>query len=383
VSAAGEPLAVGVNLLWMGEGAGGIGRYARELLPALLEVEPDTRLVAFVGRDAPEQLRREPWALDVEWVRLPVGLSGPPVHLVAQFAALPALSRRHGLDVLHSPANVGPALARGVATIVTIHDLIWLRQGDLWEGRRAQRSMRRLCGHAARRADRLITDSVSGREDCAQVFGVTPERIDVVHLGVRVPEAAAVASEDEVRRRFELREGRVLLCVAQKRPYKNLGALVRALSALPENVRLVLAGEETPYEAELRGLAEALGVADRVRFPSWVSDAELEGLYRLASAFVLPSLMEGFGLPVLEAMARGVPVACSDRPALPEVAGGAALLFDPEDPGAVADAARRLLEDPQLADDLRGRGRERAAKLTWAETARGTLAAYRRALARR
>jgi glycosyltransferase involved in cell wall biosynthesis len=204
-----------------------------------------------------------------------------------------------------------------------------------------------------------------------------------VHLGVRVPGSAQVASEEDVRRRFELGNGRVVLCVAQKRPYKNLGALVHALGALPDDVRLVLPGTATPHEDELRELAATLGVAERVRFPSWVSDAELEALYRLASGFVLPSLMEGFGLPVLEAMARGVPVACSDRPALPEVAGGAALLFDPEDPGAVADALRRLLEDRRLADDLRRRGRERAAQLTWAATARGTLAAYRRALARR
>jgi len=383
VSTSDRPLAVGLNLLWMGAGAGGIGRYTLELLPALLEAEPATRLVAFVGRDAPGELREAPWSSQVEWVRLPVGLSGPPVRLVAQFAALPVLSRRRGIDVLHSPANAGPAVAPGVATVVTLHDLIWLRLGDQWAGRRAQRSLRRLSGHAARRADRLITDSTSAREDCVEVFGVAHERIDVVHLGVRPPEPAPVADEDRVRRRLELGDGRLVLCVAQKRPYKNLGALVRALSELPGDVQLVLPGTPTAHEDELRALAAALGVAERVRFPAWVSDAELEGLYRLASCFVLPSLMEGFGLPVLEAMARGVPVACSERPALPEVVGDAALLFDPEDQPAVADAIRRLLEDEALAKDLRRRGRERAAHMSWVETARGTLAAYRRALAGR
>jgi glycosyltransferase involved in cell wall biosynthesis len=174
-----------------------------------------------------------------------------------------------------------------------------------------------------------------------------------------------------------------VLCVAQKRPYKNLGVLIRALPELPVESVLVVPGAPTPYEAELRALATELGVENRVRFPAWVSETELEALYRLASCFVLPSLIEGFGLPVVEAMARDVPVACSDRPALPEVAGDAAVYFDPEDQAEVTAAIRRLLEDFALRETLVARGRERARLFTWERTAEATLASYRRAVAER
>src|SRR5204863_6683686 len=158
-------------------------------------------------------------------------------------------------------------------------------------------------------------------------------------------------------------------------------SLIRAVAELEEPATLVLVGAPTAHEDELKHLAAALGVAQQVRFPGWVSEAELEELYRCAMCFVLPSLIEGFGLPVLEAMARDVPVACSDRPALPEVVGNAALLFDPDDQRAVTDSVRRLLLDEGLRRTLVGRGRQRAAEFTWERTARATLESYRKAVA--
>ena len=146
---------------------------------------------------------------------------------------------------------------------------------------------------------------------------------------------------------------------------------------------LVLPGAPTAHETELREHALALGVAGRVRFPEWLTDDELDALYRLADVFVLPSLIEGFGLPVLEAMAREVPVACADRSALPEVVGDAALLFDPERQEQVTGAIGRLLSDHELARALRERGRVRAALYSWQRTGATTLAGYRAALAAR
>ncbi len=143
---------------------------------------------------------------------------------------------------------------------------------------------------------------------------------------------------------------------------------------------LVIPGYRTSHEDELRARADDLGLGGDVVFPPWVDAAQLEGLYALAACVVFPSLYEGFGLPVLEAMARGVAVACSDRSSLPEVAGDAALLFDPEDPRAIAGAMRRLLDDHALAERLAARGRERAAGFTWRRTAELTHAAYERAL---
>jgi glycosyltransferase involved in cell wall biosynthesis len=188
--------------------------------------------------------------------------------------------------------------------------------------------------------------------------------------------------EAEVRARHGLGERPLLLTVSAKRPHKNLRRLLDALASLPAGERpvLVLPGYPTPHEAELRDHAAALGVADDVRFPAWVSAEELEGLYAAAAGFVFPSLYEGFGLPVLEAMARGVPVACSDRSSLPEVAGDAALLFDPDDVRAIAATLRALLAGGPDVDRLRAAGRARVARFSWAESARLARASYARAL---
>lgn len=143
---------------------------------------------------------------------------------------------------------------------------------------------------------------------------------------------------------------------------------------------LVIPGYATPHEAELWERAARLGVRDSLRMPGWLSSEDLEGLYALARVFVFPSLYEGFGLPVLEAMRRGVPVACSDRSSLPEVAGEAALLFDPEDEGQIARALDRLLSDDMLRRELAAAGRDRAQQFSWDQTAAGTVGSYERAL---
>ena len=214
------------------------------------------------------------------------------------------------------------------------------------------------------------------------MLGVQPDRIDVVPLGLGSVRRATPLPEREVRERFDLGERRVLLSLSAKRPHKNLLALIGALARIPSEDRplLVLPGYPTAHEAELRERASSAGIAGDVRFPAWVSADEVEGLWALAEAFVFPSLYEGFGLPVLEAMARGVPVACSNASSLPEVAGEAALLFDPHDESAIAEALRRLLDDDALREQLRTRGLARVADFTWERTARLTLESYRRTL---
>jgi glycosyltransferase involved in cell wall biosynthesis len=399
-----RPLRVGLNLLFLGERAGGAGRYATELPGALLAVEPQTEVHVFVTRDAPAALRREPWAASVRWVTLPIGLGGSPLELAAQFAGLPLLALARRLDVLHSPANTGPVLTPGLASVVSLLDLIWLHRGPEWEPEpRARERMLTLVRHCVRHADRVFAISHAAAEDFVRTLGVPRERIDVTplaidaaglvhaaeqrhatgHPGNGVPSSDRPAAEGRLRARLELSDARVVLCVAQKRPYKNLGRLIRALPELDRDVVLVLPGAATAYEAELRALALELGVQGRVRFPDWLSDEELGELYRLSDAFVLPSLIEGFGIPVLEAMAHGVPVACSNVSALPEVAGEAALLFDPERQAEITGAIRRLLDDPALAARLRARGRERLERFTWERTGAASLAGYRRAIAAR
>jgi glycosyltransferase involved in cell wall biosynthesis len=379
-----RPLRVGLNLVFLGEHAGGAGRYAMELPGALLEADPATEVHVFVSRDVPASLREQPWAQSVRWITLPLRLTGAPIHVLAQFAALPALGAVRGLDVLHSPANTGPVLTPGVASVVSLLDLIWLHRAAEWEpSTRVHRRMGILVRHCLRHADRVFAISHAASEDFTRTLGLPPERIEVTPLGVRAPGGRRPTSEAELRSRFELQDARVVLCVAQKRPYKNLHTLVRALAELDDDVVLVLPGSPTPYELELRALADELGVAERVRFPEWLSDDDLDGFYALSHAFVLPSLIEGFGIPVLEAMVRGVPVACSNVSALPEVAGDAALLFDPERQEQVTAAVRRLLEDRALAVELAGRGYERAHSFSWRRTGEASLAGYRRAIAAR
>jgi alpha-1,3-rhamnosyl/mannosyltransferase len=168
-----------------------------------------------------------------------------------------------------------------------------------------------------------------------------------------------------------------VLTVSAKRPHKNLGRLLEAFArvqATPAPV-LVAPGYPTVFESELRRRA-----GPRIHLTGWLDDETLEGLYAAAACFVFPSLAEGFGLPVLDAMTRGVPVACSDRSSLPEIGGDAVLYFDPTDVAAISDAMLRLLTDTQLREQLRAAGRLQAAKFSWKATAEATLESYRRAL---
>jgi glycosyltransferase involved in cell wall biosynthesis len=383
---AGRPLRVGLNLVYLVRESGGAGTYARELLRAMLEEAPETEITAFVSSEAPADVVEADRPRPVDFVRLPVkvthGLPGAFALTVgAQWGAMPVLAARRRLDVVHGLANVTPLIAPRVARVVTLLDLIWIHHPETMD-EAATRGMRRVAPISARRADRVIALSEAAAADIARTLGLPRSKIDVTHLGVRLdtPRASPIP-EDELRRIHGLADDPVVLCVAQKRAHKNMGTLLRALHLLPDSrARLVLPGSPTPHEAELRELAAELGIADRVRFPGWISDAELEGLYRLAACFVLPSLQEGFGLPVLEAMGRGVPVVCSNVSSLPEVAGDAALLFDPDDPRALALALDRLLRDAALRDDLRARGLERCRRFSWRATARATLASYRRAI---
>jgi len=329
---------------------------------------------------APADLVLEPWWPAVRPVRLPVPVGGSLTTLVAQHAGLPALALARRLDVLHSPANTGPVVVPRVATVITLLDLIWLHRPDEWEGdEAARRAIRRQALYAVRHADVVLAISGAAATDIATTLGLDPARLAVAPLGVMAEPLAQAAPEAAVRDQLGLGEERVVLCVAQKRPYKNLAGLVRAMAQV-EGV-LVLPGSPTAHEAELRELAREVGVQDRVRFVDWVSEEELEGLYRVAGCCVLPSFIEGFGLPVLEAMRRGLPVACSNAASLPEVAGEAALLFDPHEPREIARAITRLQNEPVLSSRLIEAGHERCGRFTWRRTGEAALAAYRRAIA--
>jgi glycosyltransferase involved in cell wall biosynthesis len=374
------PLHVGLDLVYWVPDAGGAGTYARELIRALHAAEPGTRITAWVGRDAARDLAERDWGGETRFVRLAFASTGSPVHVGYELAALGLDARRRGCDVVHGLAYATPLVAPGVARLVTILDLTWHHHPESVS--RPARAMFRLLSTACGRgADRVIAISQTAAADIAATLGLPREKIDVTPLGVAPPPAAATAPARDgagVRARLGLPPGApLLLCVAQLAAHKNLRALI---DALPDDAWLVIVGRRTAHANELRGHARARGVAGRLVLPGFVADADLEGLYAAARGLVLPSLCEGFGLPLLEAMRRGLPVACANASALPEVAGGAALLFDPRDAVSLRAALARLIGDDPLRARLIVAGHERAAQMTWDATARATLAAYRRAL---
>lgn len=372
---------VGLNLIYLVPGeTGGMETYARELIPALLRQQPDTRITAFVNREAANV--RGPWADVAECVPIPVNARHRIEWALGEQLLLPRTAARHGVDVLHSLASTAPA-SGDFPRVVTIHDLLYRIYPETHFGARAA-AMRVLVPVAARRSDRVIAPSVATRDDLVKFLRLTPEKVDVVHEGVGSARVEPL-DERELRVRLGLDRRKLVLTVSAKRPHKNLIRLLDALALIPAERRPVLAlpGYPTPHEHQLREHAIELGIEADTCFLSWISAEELEGLYRLASCFVFPSLYEGFGLPVLEAMARGVPVACSGRGSLAEVAGEAALLFDPESPRAIADAIEGLLGDPAMGERLREAGFEQARRFSWDATARATLHSYELALASR
>ncbi|HXB16062.1 MAG TPA: glycosyltransferase family 1 protein [Solirubrobacteraceae bacterium] len=377
MSAAGPHIGLNMVFLVPGE-TGGMEVAARELIPALLAAAaPGVRFTAFVNREAAGD---GPWGDLLPAVTVPVHARRRAEWVLGEQTLLPPLAARAGVGLVHSLASTAP-LWGPFRKVVTIHDLIYARFPDAHSGLR-DRGMRVLVPAGARRSDRVIADSESTRRDIVELLGIAADRVDVVPLGLGALRRGPTAPAAAVRERLELGERPVLLSLSAKRPHKNLAALIDAVALIEAARRpvLVLPGYPTWHERELRERAAAAGVAADVRFPDWLSAEMLEGLWAIARAFVFPSLYEGFGLPVLEAMARGVPVASSNSSSLPEVAGGAALLFDPRDTGAIAAAIERVLYDEQLAASLRERGQRRAEEFSWERTARLTLDVYARVL---
>lgn len=367
---------VGLNLVFLVPGeTGGMETAARSLVPALVAAAPEVRFTAFVNREAAEA-GGGPWGELVPAVTVPVRARNRVEWVRGEQQLLPGLARRAGCDLVHSLGSTAPSWGR-FRRVVTIHDLIYLRFPEAHAGLRAL-GMRALVPLAAHRSHRVLADSAATRDDLVALVRVPPERVDVVPLAAPAP-VVAPTPEGVLRARLGLGARTLLLSASAKRPHKNLLRLLDAHALLPApRPLLVLPGYPTEHELELRARTRALGLADDVRFLGWVPAADLEGLYAASAVFVFPSLYEGFGLPVLEAMARGVPVACSHRSSLAEVAGDAARLFDPENPASIAAAVRAILEDGDDARRLRAEGRARATTFSWERTARLTLESYRR-----
>ena len=371
-------LHVGLDLLFLVPGeSGGRETHVRGLLGGLREARPDLRLTTFVGADAAGPGF---WTEHADrTVVLPRASAQRRLAWAAGEALGVARAAAHaGVDVLHSPANFGPA-AGPFARVLTLHDLLFrLRPEHV--GAAMRWGTEALVPLAARRAHRVLTVSAASRDDIVRELRVAPGRVEVVPNGIEPPVRTGDAAA--ARARLAAGDRRILLSVATDLPHKNLTALIDGLARLEpaERPLLAFAGHGTD-RGGLSARALQLGVAADVRPLGAVAGGELEDLYAAADGLVTATRWEGFGLPVLEAMARGVPVACSDLPVLREVASGLAELLDPGDPGSVAAAMRRLLERGPGWDERAAAGRAHAARFTWAGAAASTAAAYERAAA--
>ncbi|HEX4114962.1 MAG TPA: glycosyltransferase family 1 protein [Solirubrobacteraceae bacterium] len=372
------PRGIGINALFLEPRMGGLDTYVRALVPELVRLAPDVRFTVFCSPGGRSYLEDEGWHQQVELLTPPlIGRRG--FKAVGELTLLGAIAGRR-VELLHSVALTAP-LRTSAVNVVTLADVTWLVAPDPADAGTI-RIWRLLVPPVARRADRVIALSRAGVEHVVEYLHVPRERIDAIPLAAGTSARKVPTPEAELRARLGLGAGPVVLTVSAKRVHKNLIRLIRAMAFVVErhpNAVLVLPGNPTPHERELRGAAAELGLDANVVFPEYVSAEDLEGLYALAACFVFASINEGFGIPILEAMARGVPVACSNASSLPEVAGDAARYFDPYDVMDMGNALRELLDDRALAQRLIEQGRAREATFTWEATAQMTLESYERA----
>ncbi len=292
-----------------------------------------------------------------------------PAYSVSEQLRVPMCLRREGIDLFHAPHYVLPPLTP-CKTIVTIHDCIHLRFPQYLPNRLAYAYARTSLWLATHRSNRILTVSAASKRDILKYFHVPPEKIDVIYNAIdeRFGEAPDPQEIAHVRERYQL-DDRFVLYAGNIKPHKNLERLIEAFFTLRksgfEQVKLLIIGDEISKYATLRRAVHKYKLHKHVRFFGFVPDKTLAILYRLADVFVFPSLYEGFGLPPLEAMASGTPVITSNVSSLPEVVGDAALLIDPYDPEAIAEAIRRVLSEPALRSDLRERGFRRVREFSW------------------
>lgn len=374
---------VALNLVFLVPGqTGGMETYARELVERLAAVD-GLDLTCFVNREA-AAAGGGPWGNACPMQVVPVRATNRVEWVLGEQWHVPRMASRGGVDIVHSLASTAP-LWGSQCRVTTVHDLNFLTVPEAHLGL-ASYGMRVLVPAAVRRSTRVIADSQSTAEDLTGLLGVERAKIDVVPLGapeITVPSTPA-GDDSRLMARIGANAREIVLCPGAKRPHKNATSVVEAIAGIPEGTRplLVITGYPTPYEDVIRARADELGVAADVSVVDYLSADEMSALYRRASLVVVASRYEGFGLPVLEAMAREVPVVTSNRSSLPEVAGDAAVLVDPDDFDALRDAISRVLADDGLRADLARRGLERAADYSWDETVRLTVQSYERAMGR-
>ncbi|QOY87746.1 glycosyltransferase family 4 protein [Paludibaculum fermentans] len=345
---------IGVNALYLiPGGVGGTEIYLRRLLEAMERISQH-EIVVFTNRETGPMGR--------VCVELPVTATSRPGRILYEQLRLPGVLRRARIDVVLNPGFTAPLLS-GLPQVTVFHDLQHKRHPEFFRWFDLP-FWRLLLWASAHKSRRLIAVSEATRDDLLKFYALDPRTISVVHHGVE-PEFFELAARRE--------DGGYLLCASTTHPHKNHDRLLRVFQRLVQEQpgwKLVLTGVKGFVTGEVEGLVRELGLEASVELKGWVPRAELYELFRRATGFIYPSRFEGFGMPVLEAMAAGLPVACGAIEPLKSLTGGAALLFDPESDEAMLEAMRKLVRGEAPKD-----GPLRAAPFTWQRAAELTLAA--------
>jgi len=354
-------LRIGVNALYLiPGGVGGTEIYLRRLLGAVAEVDRVNEWVVLTNRETGADL--VPRASNFLHAPQGVRASNRPARILWEQTILPVAAARRRLDVLLNPGFTCPLLCP-CPNVTVFHDLQHKRHPEYFRWFDLP-PWRFLLWGAAHRSHALIAVSAATRDDLRHYYGVDST---VVHHGIE-PELFALAEQRQPQR--------FILCLSTLHPHKNLDRLVRAFaSADRSGFSLVIAGLRGFFTARLEALIAALGIGDRVRITGWTTRQEIRELLRTAWAVIQPSTFEGFGLPVLEAMAAGVPLACSDIPPFREITGGRVAMFDPGDESAIRGALVRLMDAPPET----AAAREYARQFTWQRAAQETIGVLERA----
>ncbi|HEV3141710.1 MAG TPA: glycosyltransferase family 1 protein [Vicinamibacterales bacterium] len=351
----------------------GIGTYIRNLLRQLARLDHESEFVVLCRPEDREAL-------------VPLGENFRPLpetsrnYSIGEQVSIPLALRREKVTLFHAPHYVLPPLV-GCRSVVTIHDCIHLMFPQYLPSRFALTYARASIRMAARRATRVMTVSESSKRDILRFVDVPADKIDVIYNAFDERFGVEPREEDvvRVRERYQLHDEFVLYA-GNVKPHKNLERLITAFHLVRQrgldHLKLVLIGDDISRYAALRRAVHRYQLHQYVRFLGYLPEETLAVMYRLSGVFVFPSLYEGFGLPPLEAMASGTPVVTSNVSSLPEVAGDAAMLVDPYDPEALADAMVRVLTDETLRKDLRRRGLERARQFSWEQSVRRVREIY-------
>ena len=358
------------------QGHAGIGRYAQELLTSLTQVDAANEYLAFYNGPARAQVPAPLAALPRRRTRLPNKVWQAEVAL-AHLLHWPHDRLFRGVDLFHATDNLLPYLGR-VKSVFTLYDFAFHHYPETLSAPN-RRYLLSMMPRFLRAADRVIAISASTKRDALRVYGLDDSRVTVVYAGVRAsfrpaPSAAraAVAQKHNLPARFILALGTI-------EPRKNLVTLLEAYRWLKTRglgLKLVVAGRVGWLAQATLQRLRSLGLEGEVLLPGYIPDEDLPALYSAAALLAYPSLYEGFGLPVLEALACGTPVVCSDASSLPEVAGDAALMVNPLDVAAWGQAITRVLADEDLREEMRIKGLAQAARFSWERAAQETLAVY-------